>query len=305
MQFSGHYDMRVVRNGAVVDRRSFDNVVCTGGLDYIFSCPKYSDGNGYYLGECQVGRGHKAPSSSDTALDAYAQSAPVLNNDYAHPNLKLDTSGDSPAWVCSYQYNFAPGSVVDAITEVGVAPYHPDTTAVNLVSRALVANQFGEVQELIIHTGESLEVIYEFRVIIDPTTLQFQVQAKDNLTPYPLDCKLKAADIGAIPFLGRCMDSDAPTMIASDGNIGSIYESIHGDIVQATYGTYGAYIPGSHTVMGSFYILMDTGNFVGGIKSFLTRGNFHSMQMEVTPAPAKNATKQLRMAFKYNWGVAP
>ena len=305
MKLRGHFKLAAVKNGVAVRRCEFDNVVCTGGLDYIYSCPKYSDGNGYYLGECQVGISNAAPASTDLQLGSFAQVAPVVNSDYAHPNLSLETVNGITSWVCSYQYVFAAGSIVDVIREIGIAPYHPSGTPVNLFSRALIHDQFDMPSEFTIHGDESLEVIYELRVVLDPTTIQFDVTGQDNFDTFPVHCILGAGNVSQIPPLGRSLESNPPTIYVTDGPIGNMFEAPHGDVTQVVNGTYKPYVPGSFSVDASFYVSEVTGNFDGGVSSLMTRTNFHSLQLQMKPSPIKTTSKQLRLGFKYNWGISP
>lgn len=294
---SGIITLSAKHKGHTTRQLTFPNVITNEGLNYIFSSPKYN-GVGYYLGECQVGTDNTYPTKKDTQLGGFSASTNVDDGVDSTPGTRLDYEADgTPYWACNYRYTFPVGSIADVIREVGIAPYHTDS--INLFSRALVRDQLYKPTEFVVLNDESLEVLYEMRIHLDPSDLVFYTTLNDKTR---IKCTMRLAAIGQIAKLGQDMESGGAYLYISNGPIGTITGKPQGSLTSSGKVSFNTYTKDTYTVLARHTFSVGSGIWDEGIRALYTTTNFHSLQIEFDPPLPKKNTQKLRLQFKYNWG---
>lgn len=297
---TGHYTMRVIRNGVIRRELSFPNVITNLGLNRLGT-------NAGVLSSCAVGTGTGTPNVNDTSLGNQ------LATSDSTPDTVRATQGEPPYYAMKRRtYQFDAGTATGNLTEVGVGW---SGNPLNLFSRSLILDGEGSPTTLTVLEDEILQVVYEVR-LIPPTD---DVEDSATIGGESYDYTMRAANVTSSSttsgwavsasnievFLGR-PNTSALSHQAFDGAIGAITSapsgsSSNGSLDEGTYGDNDLFRDYSVTWgLGS-------GNFGGGIQSIrtgmLSAGSV-AFQIGFSPEIPKTDEQVFTANFRVTWSQA-
>lgn len=285
---SGYFKLVAVNADTGAERELtgwFKNLITDAGLTRM--------GVGGNMGYAMVGSGSAAPNVLDTTLIAQIGWTSVEQSSTS------GTLSTSPyyAWR-RVTYRFPPGSATGNLYEVGIG-----WTSTLVSSRSLIKDSQGNPTGVTVQSNEYLDVQYERRVYPPLGDTTFDVVI-DGVTH---SCLHRAMYLGNT---GYWRGGDIGSTVGISTTVQAIARSV--DIAAATSGPSGTnYSAGtyanqtaqvrSRSATASWSLT--EGNTGSGIKSisYGWTGGMGSYQVSFTPNIAKDATKQLTLAFTCSW----
>jgi hypothetical protein len=144
----GEFKFIIKRGGVIIKETAFkDNIITDLGLKHIAALTGESVASNLYY--CQLGTGTTTPTSSDTALAAYANYKPRSSGTYS-----LGSTNDR---YMQLQWDYAAGDVVGTWTEVAIA--WSTATSGNIFNRMLIADPITTTAD------DTLTIIYNLHFV--------------------------------------------------------------------------------------------------------------------------------------------
>ncbi|MGL4577103.1 MAG: hypothetical protein ACRCV9_20115 [Burkholderiaceae bacterium] len=274
----------------------FDNLITNFGLNNI--------GKNTALGtNCRVGTGSTAPAFTDTQLVAQI----AFTTTATGPSLVLAGAPDYQS-TYSVTYEFAQGSVVGNIAEIGVGSA---STGANLFSRALIVDGVGSPVAIPVTAIQILRVTYRlsmYPALADATGTVSIGGVSYNYISRLCDRGLARSPVpNGIIFQGRFANF-------YDGDIGAVTAiTPSGATAAASVSAFDAYVDGNFYLQFSASLSIAQGNFSGGIRSArieITNGGNSAVSLKdqirfgsvATDATIpKTSTNQLSLPFRFSW----
>lgn len=298
----GEYTLRRIKadSNDVVQELTFDNLITNAGLNRMATDT--------VMGMFAVGTGTATPLGTDTALQS------VLAVKSEPGSSAVMTAGVTPDWIGQtvYTTTFSPGAATGNISEVGVgwSTGSPLISNYTLFSRALILDSGGFPVAITVLADEYLQVtytIYCHRDVSDQT-YTFDVSNVTHTVTTQRPCRLSLNAIGCFnahrggmsAYSAVGVNTSATALVAVTGAPSWSERSI-------TFSA-DAYTGGTYKRTGSVTFSPGTGNLAGGIGllychfSSSTLCLHPEIQMKITPAIAKDATKALVLNTEVSWG---
>ena len=288
----GHYTLDVLGpDGNVRASAAFDNLITNLGLDQLST--------GTSLSYCSVGTGTTTPANSDTALAAYLAETPTSvwsGNSFA----------GSPTFAATYTktYQFAAGSVVGNIAEVGVGSAAGGTS---LFSRARVLDGGGSPTTLSVTSADTLQVTYRV-TLVPPTGNIGSGSVSISGTSHTFTSRVYRCanlDLGSILSAGFASLGIAdifPTVTAHPA-VDDTSPAYSGGARSSGTAERAAYVAGSRTHEYTITVPIDNANYAGGITyvSIGAGGHRFSVGYLLSPAVMKTSSQVFTLNVRLTW----
>lgn len=288
---AGRYKLTVLRaDGSVKhDGEWFDNLILNAGLNRM--------GTGSIGTYAVVGSGAGAPVATETALKVQVAST---------SDVQAEASGalaSSPYYGWHRKtFRFPAGKAAGNLSEVGIAGY-----GAPLFSRALIRDSNGDPTTITVLSDEVLDVTYELRVYPPLADVSNNV----TIDGVVYACLARASFLGAGGWIATHLLNystfESPNYFvvsAYDGTIGAVTEQPNG--VSASGGSCVVKAYSNNSLERQIEATWDlnNGNLKNGIRSVFLSPAYQTLgayQFQFTPAIPKDATKILKLTFKYTW----
>ena len=288
-ELSGQYQITVyTKDGIKFRSKWFDNIVTDAGLNQI--------GIGNFLTHCYVGSGNSTPIPTQSSLDNQVGSSTT--------EIFSQSAGASPTppyhGYRNVSFRFAIGSVTGNLSEVGIGWIDA------LFSRALIVDDFGLPTTITVLENEGLVVTYLIRNYVPIADNSFMAIIADEVR----NCTMRVSNATSgstttgwgfegTPVRVR---TGVPSIIAYDGDLGTIFQQPSGAFAVCTSTGNADYINNSYERGFSASWTQNVANFTNGIKSFfLPSVGLGAYQFSVDPPIMKNISRMLTMSFKIQW----
>lgn len=246
--------------------------------------------NNDYMQFCRVGSGASTPQASDTQLQSQLGSA-------ATASRTNGAQSEAPYYGWERRiYNFAVGSIVGFVGEIGVGWA---ATGATLFSRSRVLDGNGNPSSIRVQPDEFLRVSYEHRYYA-PT---FDTDSVLNIAgalggSYQIKARASMAST-ATYWVANVAQNAAATLTAYEGEIGDITNQPTG--LRTTKSIPAGSVSGTSAIF-SMSAENANLNLAGGIRSVMFRMGNGCFQFQFTPRIPKDADSSLRLQFSHSWG---
>lgn len=285
----------------------FPNLITNSGLD---RCA-----NNSFLNRCVVGSGTAAPSVADVELGNQ-----VAANSSIH-SLTKDVNNTSPYYVWwQFIFRFNEGVAAGNLSEVGVGTISGST--LNLFSRSLILDTYGDPTTITVLSDEYLDVTYEYRYYPYEGDVTGSIIFTGNIGG-TYGYVLRQASILSIVEPSGCVGGSPPQCMfppgmgnkraqyypgdniinGYSGGIGDIFNRPSGLIEALAYNQMGneTYVPGSFTRHCWIQANPTNWNHTDGLKSVAFTWGPRHYQIEFTPAIPKTEDDVVRLNFSQTW----
>lgn len=297
----GQFRMEIVRGDGRAEWLTdwFDNNITDTGMDRMAT-------SSTRFNACVIGTGSAAPTNADTTLQTY-----VAGTTTKGINGQVSNGSDpSPPNYYSevyYRYDFAVGTVVGNMAEVGIGTVSTSGTA--LTARELIRDSGGSPTTISVLVTETLRVHYRFRhwAPTEDALGSFELTGVGTIST-----TRRASSVGAWALNGSgglCVLGSAQSRNNIDiftGTIGAVTSSPGGTKYDATGQSTGAYTNGTYsrsysatwaagtgtaTIQSTRFPCYDNGN----------AGNGGFFQTEFSPTFAKGEGQALTLEYNIGW----
>lgn len=182
---AGFYNLKVVRpDGSVRRELEFENLIVDQGLDFLFDCPDFAFGLGYWSAKCQVSTSSVTPVVTDDTLDSFVATANATDG-VDQPGTRTYVPGTPYAYnQISRTYRFGTGAAAGVLAKIAVLP----TNAGNSIfSATLIKDGGGSPTTVEVLADEILDVTYTVRFYYLTTDVVFSVF--DGATEYGITAR--------------------------------------------------------------------------------------------------------------------
>lgn len=284
MSLEGRYTIQKLdKSGKVISEFVVMNLITDTGMNlYGSNSPSFN------LAWCRVGTGTGTPAFTDTSLGN------EIGLSDGSPS-KSTTREASPDWYTetSITYNFALGSVVGNITEVGVST----TNTGNLFSRALFKDELGNPVSITVLSDEQLRVVYTLRAYAPSGDILDTVDGQD--------ITIRPASFNNVSFGWLAEATNYSTTLADFRLLFNNITSAEGapntsGALNATSITWSSYTSGSFTrdLTLSWNTSVGDGSTYKGV--YLVKSS-HRWQVGISPGVVKTDENILDIVLRFSW----
>lgn len=298
----GYYKIAVKnKDGHVNETPWFENMILNQGLDAFGTSG--SIGYGYVFTFIEVGTGTTPVTPNDTQLANFLARADNSGNQLSSSYFNDDTSGDySGNW--TFNATFPVGSAVGNITEVGVGGFGLVPDPGQLVSRALITDEFGSPTSIPVAAEDELTIFYRLQIFPSLIDTTGTVTILGSTLTYT--SRLLAAGnagysytAGNACFLNGLQTDASLTNITATVASGTFVPLNGGGVQSAIPLTYST---GTYYRDVNFVVAPQDGNAGGGIKGFYLNSGIGKYQIILNNPIAKTATNSFSITFRQTWG---
>lgn len=297
---SGHFTLKRIKQGAVVQSIEFTNLITDHGLERMASV----DGESL-IQRIYVGTGTTPPEFTDTTLQN-----PITDG---NGTISRGISGTAPyhVWARS-TITFGVGAAAGNISEVGAGP---NSSPYLLFSRALVVDALGNPTTITVLPDEQLQVVYEHRHYMSTDDVVGEFTLTGNLggtygfiaRPSQVTVHNTGNNFGWSMQKSMSFTSGgnyAASAQVSTAGIGTITGWPSGG--ETHFGSSGgsSVVSGENKVRHTVNFALGNGNLPGGIKSLRKLMGYGVMQFEFDPPIPKTAEDVLSLTLEQSWGRA-
>lgn len=298
----GEYKLSIKKkDGQIIETNWFDNLILNCGLDAFGTSG--SGSYGYVFTFIEVGTGTTPVLPTDTQL---ANQIARADNGGAQLEASFFNSGVSDDYAGNWTFSatFAVGSVVGNITEVGVGGFGLVADPGQLVSRALITDEFGSPTSIPVTAQDELKVFYKLKIFPSLTDTTGTVGILANT--YTYTSRLLAAGnagfaytAGPACFLNGLQSNATLTNITSAVAAGT-FVPLNGSGVQSAIPL--PYSTGTYYRDVNFVVAPQDGNVTGGIKGFYFNSGIGKYQIILNTAIPKTLNNSFSITFRQTWG---
>lgn len=298
----GHFKVELISRAGIIKRTlEFDNLITDAGLNGLATNgPTHN-----LISYAGVGTGSTAPAVSDTGLVAEIALASanrtLANGGIADTFTYTSGTPDFYSLVRTYLFDFSQGN--GNLTEIGL---FNTSSAGTMWTRQLLKDGTGTPTTIVKTSADQLRVTYTLQLY----PLQADVVDTITISTVSYTTTIRAANVGITSQYASFLYYGAAGATIRANSVGITARTTEPitDAITSSTDTSGAYVAGNFYIEHTSVWNSSIANFgAGGIPSFTCFRNPNGaiMQLGVSPAFAKDNTKQLTLVTRVSWGRYP